>query len=250
VPSSWPTRSSRDTLLDDITVRLERFAAAHARNSAGVAGVAAGDEAEREARGGRRGAATRGGTFPLGITRLDRNGNVLFNDKAEARFANRRAEETVGLNYFREVAPCTAVKHFQARFLEQRILRRRRVDFRLFRFAARPAPERWQTTNRVIFCTAAALTPADAAISGVPSMRASRTLMCAYESNWTIPAPVATCLAIHFEKAFEKAVHVPRFSGARQATEHGRARPRRGGVELSRSQSWGSHPSRERHWEP
>jgi photoactive yellow protein len=64
----------------------------------------------------RRGAATRGGAFPLGITRLDRNGNVLFNDKAEARFANRRAEETVGLNYFREVAPCTAVKHFQARF--------------------------------------------------------------------------------------------------------------------------------------
>ncbi len=55
---------------------------------------------------------------PLGIIRLDREGNVLFMNRAEESVANRRAADTVGLNYFRDIAPCTAVKKFQGRFLD------------------------------------------------------------------------------------------------------------------------------------
>jgi photoactive yellow protein len=56
--------------------------------------------------------------FPIGILRLDRSGNILSYNKAQAEFARRTAETTVGLNFFRDVAPCTAVKAFQGRFYE------------------------------------------------------------------------------------------------------------------------------------
>lgn len=57
-------------------------------------------------------------TFEFGITRLDSTGTVRFFNKAEARFTSRRAEDTIGLNFFREVAPCAAVRNFQGRFDE------------------------------------------------------------------------------------------------------------------------------------
>ena len=72
--------------------------------------------------------------FPLGIARLDRAGNVLFFNQAEERFANRRAQDTIGLNYFREVAPCTAVKAFQGRFIELFATREARVETFSFRY--------------------------------------------------------------------------------------------------------------------
>ncbi len=56
--------------------------------------------------------------FPIGILRLDRRGNILSYNKAQAEFAHRTAATTVGLNFFRDVAPCTAVKAFQGRFNE------------------------------------------------------------------------------------------------------------------------------------
>jgi photoactive yellow protein len=57
-------------------------------------------------------------TFESGITRLDRAGTVRFSNKAEERFTKRKAEDTIGLNFFREVAPCAAVRNFQGRFEE------------------------------------------------------------------------------------------------------------------------------------
>lgn len=56
--------------------------------------------------------------FECGITRLDHAGIIRFFNKAEERFTKRKAEETVGLNFFREVAPCAAVRNFQGRFAE------------------------------------------------------------------------------------------------------------------------------------
>ena len=56
------------------------------------------------------------GTFEFGITRLDRAGTVRFFNQAEERFTKRKAEDTIGLNFFREVAPCAAVRNFQGRF--------------------------------------------------------------------------------------------------------------------------------------
>jgi photoactive yellow protein len=57
-------------------------------------------------------------TFEHGITRLDSTGTVRVFNKAEERFASRKAEDTIGLNFFREVAPCAAVRDFQGRFDE------------------------------------------------------------------------------------------------------------------------------------
>ena len=55
--------------------------------------------------------------FPLGIARLGLDGTVLSFNKAEEIFANRRADDTIGLNYFRDVAPCAAVREFHGRFI-------------------------------------------------------------------------------------------------------------------------------------
>jgi photoactive yellow protein len=53
--------------------------------------------------------------LPLGVIRLDRAGTILSYNDAEAKPA-RRSARAVGLNFFRDVAPCTAVKEFQGRF--------------------------------------------------------------------------------------------------------------------------------------
>lgn len=55
---------------------------------------------------------------PFGIIRLDRDGNVLSYNLYEQRLARRRREDTVGRNFFRDVAPCTRVREFYGRFLE------------------------------------------------------------------------------------------------------------------------------------
>jgi len=55
--------------------------------------------------------------FPLGVARLDLDGTVLLFNRAEEVFANRRSHDTVGLNYFQDVAPCSAVRQFQGRFV-------------------------------------------------------------------------------------------------------------------------------------
>ena len=54
--------------------------------------------------------------LPLGIIRLDRDAKILYYSASQAEFARRDAAATIGSNFFRDVAPCAAVKAFQGRF--------------------------------------------------------------------------------------------------------------------------------------
>jgi photoactive yellow protein len=54
--------------------------------------------------------------YPHGVITLDRNATILRYNLAEAKLARRDQASTIGLNFFRDVAPCTAVKDFMGRF--------------------------------------------------------------------------------------------------------------------------------------
>lgn len=54
--------------------------------------------------------------YPHGVITLDRSGTILRYNLAEAQLARRDQASTIGLNFFRDVAPCTAVKDFMGRF--------------------------------------------------------------------------------------------------------------------------------------
>jgi photoactive yellow protein len=54
--------------------------------------------------------------YPDGVITLARDGTIVRYNRAEARLARRNQDETIGLNFFRDVAPCTAVQEFQGRF--------------------------------------------------------------------------------------------------------------------------------------
>ncbi len=54
--------------------------------------------------------------FPDGVITLDRSGIIKRYNKTEATLARREGEDTLGLNFFTDVAPCTAVQDFKGRF--------------------------------------------------------------------------------------------------------------------------------------
>src|ERR1700761_1173287 len=54
--------------------------------------------------------------YPNGVITLDRTAKILRYNLAEAQLARRDQATTVGLNFFRDVAPCTAVRDFMGRF--------------------------------------------------------------------------------------------------------------------------------------
>lgn len=56
--------------------------------------------------------------LPFGAIQLDRAGTILQFNEYEANLSNRRAPDTVGRNFFTDVAPCTNVKDFAGRFHE------------------------------------------------------------------------------------------------------------------------------------
>lgn len=56
--------------------------------------------------------------LPFGAIQLDLDGQILQFNEYEANLSNRRAPDTVGRNFFREVAPCTNVREFYGRFKE------------------------------------------------------------------------------------------------------------------------------------
>lgn len=56
--------------------------------------------------------------LPFGAIQLDRAGTILQFNEYEANLSNRRAPETIGRNFFTDVAPCTNVKEFHGRFAE------------------------------------------------------------------------------------------------------------------------------------
>ena len=52
----------------------------------------------------------------FGIIRLDERGCVTFYNRYEQRFSGRAPEETIGRDFFDEVAPCTRSRFFKGRF--------------------------------------------------------------------------------------------------------------------------------------
>lgn len=56
--------------------------------------------------------------LPFGAIQLREDGLILQFNEYEANLSNRRAPDTVGWNFFRDVAPCTNVQEFHGRFLE------------------------------------------------------------------------------------------------------------------------------------
>ena len=76
--------------------------------------------------------------LPFGAIQLDREGTILQFNEYEANLSNRRAPETVGRNFFRDVAPCTNVRDFYGVFrdgVERGVLN---ISFD-YRFAFKPA---------------------------------------------------------------------------------------------------------------
>ncbi len=55
-------------------------------------------------------------SLAYGAIQLDKTGKVLKYNQYESNLANRKKEDVIGKNFFREVAPCTAVKEFYGRF--------------------------------------------------------------------------------------------------------------------------------------
>lgn len=56
--------------------------------------------------------------LPVGVIQLDRDGTVLQYNETESSLARLSQSDVVGRNFFREIAPCTAVRDFQGRFDE------------------------------------------------------------------------------------------------------------------------------------
>jgi len=56
--------------------------------------------------------------LPYGIIVVDIEGKILFYNAREEQIACRKREDVIGKNFFRDVAPCTAVKEFYGRFRE------------------------------------------------------------------------------------------------------------------------------------
>lgn len=52
----------------------------------------------------------------FGIIRVNHQGRVTFYNEFEARFSGRSPEQTIGRNFFDEVAPCTRSRLFEGRF--------------------------------------------------------------------------------------------------------------------------------------
>lgn len=75
--------------------------------------------------------------LPYGMIQLDSQGTILRYSSAETRLSGLSASETVGRNFFRDVAPCTQVAEFFGRFEDG--VRARQLDAVFnFRFSFRP----------------------------------------------------------------------------------------------------------------
>ena len=83
--------------------------------------------------------------LPFGAIQLDLDGKILQFNEYEANLSNRRAPDTIGRNFFREVAPCTNVREFYGRFKEGVDLGELNASFD-YRFEFRMAPRNVRVT--------------------------------------------------------------------------------------------------------
>jgi photoactive yellow protein len=54
--------------------------------------------------------------LPFGVIVVDRTGTILEYNAYERQLANMGNRKMVGLNFFHDVAPCTAIAEFEGRF--------------------------------------------------------------------------------------------------------------------------------------
>jgi photoactive yellow protein len=54
--------------------------------------------------------------LPFGLISVDHEGNIEQYNSYESRLARLSKDRVIGRNFFRDVAPCTAVQGFQGRF--------------------------------------------------------------------------------------------------------------------------------------
>ncbi len=54
--------------------------------------------------------------LPFGLIAVDHDGNIEQYNSYESRLARLSKERVIGRNFFRDVAPCTAVQAFMGRF--------------------------------------------------------------------------------------------------------------------------------------
>ena len=83
--------------------------------------------------------------LPFGAIQLDPDGRILQFNEYEANLSNRRAPDTVGRNFFSEVAPCTNVREFYGRFRDGLQRGQLNVSFD-YRFEFRMAPRNVRVT--------------------------------------------------------------------------------------------------------
>jgi photoactive yellow protein len=83
--------------------------------------------------------------LPFGAIQLDSEGTILQFNEYEANLSNRRAPDTIGRNFFTEVAPCTNVREFQGRFAEGIARRELHATFD-YVFAFKPRPRNVRVT--------------------------------------------------------------------------------------------------------
>ena len=83
--------------------------------------------------------------LPFGAIQLDRDGTILQFNEYEANLSNRRAPETVGRNFFRDVAPCTNVREFYGVF-QDGVARGSLHESFDYRFEFKPAPRNVRVT--------------------------------------------------------------------------------------------------------
>jgi photoactive yellow protein len=77
--------------------------------------------------------------LPFGVIKVDQKGTILIYNAAEASLAGLDPKAVVGLNFFRDIAPCTASSAFLGRFVEG--VREGKLDATfeyLFAFPGRP----------------------------------------------------------------------------------------------------------------
>jgi len=55
--------------------------------------------------------------LPFGAIVVDLNGTIVAYNQYEARLARQDRDAVLGKNFFRDVAPCTAVREFEGRLL-------------------------------------------------------------------------------------------------------------------------------------
>jgi photoactive yellow protein len=56
--------------------------------------------------------------LPFGVIAVNSEGDILDYNSYERTMANMGSRTVIGLNFFRDVAPCTAIQEFQGRFTD------------------------------------------------------------------------------------------------------------------------------------